>query len=124
MQARAITTLLLIALTGWVATPALGAVECRAMPARVRASCPPSCPHCKKADRANGPAVGKSCCVVRATHATPPAEPHARQLPGPEVAVVDHPAVFLAGVARIIPRELPRLAARPPPLQINRPLLR
>lgn len=124
MQARAITTLLLVALTGWVATPALGAVECRTMHARVRAPCPPSCPHCKKAEPATGPAISKICCVVRATPATPPAEPHARQLPAPEVAVAERPVVVHTELTRFIPRELPRLATSPPPLQINRPLLR
>ena len=86
---------------------------------------PPLLPrHCKKAQPASGPAIGKTCCVVRAAPATPPAEPHARQAPGPEAAIAERPAVFHAGVTRFIPRELPRLAASPPPLQINRPLLR
>ncbi len=124
MWSRALTPLLLLAFTGWIATPALAAVECRAMPAHMRAECPPSCPHCKKTAPSKGPTVRQDCCVVRAAPAMPPAELHARQLQGTEVAVVARPAVFVPVVARISPREPPRLAASPPPLQINRPLLR
>lgn len=124
MWSRALTPLLLLAFTGWIATPALAAVECRAMPARVRAACPPSCPHCKKTAPANGPSLRQECCVVHAAPAAPPAAFHARQLQGPEAAIATRPAEFLQAVARIIPRDPPRLAAASPPLQINRPLLR
>ena len=124
MRSRALTPLLLLAFTGWIATPALAAVACRAMPSQVRTACPPSCPHCKKAAPSKDPSVRQDCCVVRAAPATPPAAIHARQLQGSEVAVVTPPAVFLPAVARLIPREPPRLASASPPLQINRPLLR
>ncbi|MFL5343616.1 MAG: hypothetical protein ACJ8AT_02430 [Hyalangium sp.] len=122
MWSRALTPLLLLAFTGWIATPALASVECRAM--SVRAACPPSCPHCKKAAPAAGPSLRQECCVVRAAPATPPAALQARQLQGTEAAVVTRPAVFLPVVARSTPREPPRLAAASPPLQLNRPLLR
>ena len=125
MRARAIATLLLIAVTGWAATPALASVECRAMPAQVKAACPPSCPHCKKAPTSSGPELKADCCTVRAAPVLPPAEPHARSLHLPEVAVAAPPVVFEASwAARLVPPALPRFAPLPPPLQINRPLLR